>query len=120
LEPYTASSKEKKPVASFSFSILGIEPTPHPQPVDHKIKTFDEFYLPYEASDIKLTLLKSKFVVLTKSEFEIMTIQTKERQPLSPSDPRKHSDIFGRIRDETRPLAFFRFEGNFLTVFEGE
>lgn len=49
-----------------------------------------------------------------------MALETKETQPLSLSDPRKHSDIFGRIRDETRPLAIFRFEGNFLIVYEGK
>ncbi|GAA95551.1 uncharacterized protein L969DRAFT_92682 [Mixia osmundae IAM 14324] len=78
------------------------------------LRVFKEFYIPTESSSIYF--LKSKLCVGTSKGFEIVDLETLDTQGLL--DPADSSLDFVSKRDNLRPLAIFRIDGEFLLCYD--
>ncbi|ORY77360.1 CNH domain-domain-containing protein [Protomyces lactucae-debilis] len=102
------------------------------EPVDHKgigkkqpafrkllaggndLKVFKEFYIPTESTSIHF--LKSKLCVGCAKGFEVVSLENLETQSLL--DPADSSlDLFQR-RENVRPIAIYRLNGEFLLCYD--
>ncbi|KAK4689351.1 RHO1 GDP-GTP exchange protein 1/2, partial [Tremellales sp. Uapishka_1] len=105
LEPIDQSQRGKKPQTSFMKRLNGGNDT---------LKVFKEFYIPTESSSVHF--LKTKLCVGCTKGFEIVDLETLDMQGLlDPSDP---SLDFVLKRDNVRPVAIYRIEGDFLLCYD--
>lgn len=79
------------------------------------LRLFREFYIPVESHS--LTMLKTRLCMGCTKGFLIVDLQTLDTQPLvDPADP---SLEFIEKKDNLRPLAIFRVDGDFLLCYDG-
>ncbi|WFD45329.1 RHO1 GDP-GTP exchange protein 2 [Malassezia psittaci] len=74
---------------------------------------FKEFYIPTESSSIHF--LKSKLCIGTTKGFEIVDLETLDTQGLL--DPADNSLEFVHRRENLKPIAVYRIEGEFLLCY---
>lgn len=79
-------------------------------PTINRWNTKQEFYIPAESSSIHF--LRSKLCVGCAKGFEIVSLETLETQPLL--DPADTSLDFIQRRESVKPVAIYRFAGEFL------
>lgn len=102
------------------------------EPVDHKgigkkqpafrkllaggndLKVFKEFYIPTESSSIHF--LKSKLCVGCAKGFEVVSLENLETQSLL--DPADSSLDFFQRRENVKPVAIYRLNGEFLLCYD--
>ncbi|KAG8950768.1 RHO1 GDP-GTP exchange protein 2 [Tulasnella sp. 424] len=78
------------------------------------LRVFKEFYIPTESSSIHF--LKTKLCVGCTKGFEIVDLETLDTQGLlDPADP---SLDFVQKRENTRPIAIYRIENEFLLCYD--
>ncbi|KAG9019185.1 RHO1 GDP-GTP exchange protein 2 [Tulasnella sp. 427] len=78
------------------------------------LRVFKEFYIPTESSSIHF--LKTKLCVGCTKGFEIVDLETLDTQGLlDPADPALD---FVQKRDNTRPIAIYRIENEFLLCYD--
>ena len=75
-----------------------------------------EFYIPTESSSVHF--LKSKLCVGCTKGFEIVDLETLDTQGLL--DPADSSLDFIQKRENARPIAIYRVEGDFLLCYDGQ
>lgn len=75
-----------------------------------------EFYIPTESSSVHF--LKSKLCVGCTKGFEIVDLETLDTQGLL--DPADSSLDFVQKRENARPIAIYRIDGEFLLCYDGE
>lgn len=80
------------------------------------LRVFKEFYIPTESSSIHF--LKTKLCVGCTKGFEIVDLETLDTQGLL--DPADASLDFVQKKENTRPIAIYRIENEFLLCYEGE
>jgi len=74
-----------------------------------------EFYIPTESSSVHF--LKSKLCVGCTKGFEIVDLETLDTQGLL--DPADSSLDFVQKRENARPIAIYRIDGDFLLCYDG-
>ncbi|KAI3622906.1 ROM2 [Malassezia furfur] len=77
------------------------------------LRVFKEFYIPTESSSIHF--LKSKLCIGTTKGFEIVDLETLDTQGLL--DPADASLEFVQRRENLKPIAIYRIEGEFLLCY---
>lgn len=77
------------------------------------LRVFKEFYIPTESSSIHF--LKSKLCVGTTKGFEIVDLETLDTQGLL--DPADTSLDFVQRRENVKPVAIYRIDGEFLLCY---
>lgn len=77
------------------------------------LRVFKEFYIPTESSSIHF--LKSKLCIGTTKGFEIVDLETLDTQGLL--DPADTSLDFVQRRENLKPIAIYRIEGEFLLCY---
>ncbi|KAF8603877.1 CNH-domain-containing protein [Ceratobasidium sp. AG-I] len=77
------------------------------------LKVFKEFYIPTESHSIHF--LKTKLCVACTKGFEIVDLETLDTQVLL--DPADASLDFVQRREDVRPLAIYRIDGEFLLCY---
>ena len=80
------------------------------------LRVFKEFYIPTESSSIHF--LKTKLCVGCTKGFEIVDLETLDTQGLL--DPADASLDFVQKKENTRPIAIYRIENEFLLCYDGE
>jgi hypothetical protein len=78
--------------------------------------TPQEFYIPTESSSVHF--LKSKLCVGCTKGFEIVDLETLDTQGLL--DPADSSLDFVQKRENAKPIAIYRIDGEFLLCYDGE
>lgn len=78
------------------------------------LRIYKEFYIPTESSSVHF--LKSKLCVGCTKGFEIVDLDTLDTQGLL--DPADSSLDFVQKRDNVRPLAIYRVDGDFLLCYD--
>ncbi|TNY19835.1 CNH-domain-containing protein [Rhodotorula diobovata] len=113
---------------SVSSTIKTLEPIDQPrgkkQPAIRKflqgsnesLRVFKEFYIPTESSSVHF--LKSKLCVGCTKGFEIVDLETLDTQGLL--DPADSSLDFVQKRENARPIAIYRIDGDFLLCYDAE
>lgn len=100
LEPLDTLSKSKKQPALRKFLQGGQD----------SLKPYKEFYIPAESSSIHF--LRTKLCVGCSKGFEIVSLETLETQPLLDPADSSLDDIVKK--DGAKPIAIYRFPGEFL------
>lgn len=80
------------------------------------LRVFKEFYIPTESSSIHF--LKSKLCVGCTKGFEIVDLETLDTQGLL--DPADSSLDFVQRRENVKPIAIYRIDGEFLLCYDGK
>ncbi|GAA5891836.1 hypothetical protein JCM8208_002907 [Rhodotorula glutinis] len=111
---------------SVSSTIKTLEPVDVPrgkkQPAIRKflqgsnesLRVFKEFYIPTESSSVHF--LKSKLCVGCTKGFEIVDLETLDTQGLL--DPADSSLDFVQKRENAKPIAIYRIDGDFLLCYD--
>ena len=119
LEPVDQSARGKKPQTSFMKRLNGGNDSLRVFKVSLTIPDFahfQEFYIPTESSSIHF--LKTKLCVGCTKGFEIVDLESLDTQGLL--DPSDSSLDFVSRRENVRPIAIYRIEGDFLLCYDGE
>lgn len=77
------------------------------------LRVFKEFYIPTESSSIHF--LKSKLCIGTTKGFEVVDLETLDTQGLL--DPADTSLDFVQRRENLKPIAIYRIDGDFLLCY---
>ncbi|KAM0753215.1 RhoGEF Rgf2 [Meredithblackwellia eburnea MCA 4105] len=111
---------------SVSSTIKTLEPISHDrnkkqaplrkflQGSNEALRVFKEFYIPTESSSVHF--LKSKLCVGCTKGFEIVDLETLDTQGLL--DPADSSLDFVQKRENARPIAIYRVDGEFLLCYD--
>ena len=83
---------------------------------NESLRVFKEFYIPTESSSVHF--LKSKLCVGCTKGFEIVDLETLDTQGLL--DPADSSLDFVQKRENAKPVAIYRIDGEFLLCYDGE
>ncbi|ORY80260.1 CNH-domain-containing protein [Leucosporidium creatinivorum] len=81
---------------------------------NESLRVFKEFYIPTESSSVHF--LKSKLCVGCTKGFEIVDLETLDTQGLL--DPADSSLDFVQKRENARPIAIYRIDGEFLLCYD--
>ncbi|GAA6018628.1 hypothetical protein JCM10207_008986 [Rhodosporidiobolus poonsookiae] len=81
---------------------------------NESLRVFKEFYIPTESSSVHF--LKSKLCVGCTKGFEIVDLETLDTQGLL--DPADSSLDFVQKRENAKPIAIYRIEGEFLLCYD--
>jgi len=81
---------------------------------NESLRVFKEFYIPTESSSVHF--LKSKLCVGCTKGFEIVDLETLDTQGLL--DPADSSLDFVQRRENARPIAIYRIDGDFLLCYD--
>ncbi|KAM0793648.1 hypothetical protein ACM66B_001079 [Microbotryomycetes sp. NB124-2] len=81
---------------------------------NESLRVFKEFYIPTESSSVHF--LKSKLCVGCSKGFEIVDLETLDTQGLL--DPADSSLDFVQRRENSRPIAIYRIDGEFLLCYD--
>jgi len=103
LEPIEYNPRGKKPQTLLRLRSNGQE----------TLRVFKEFYIPTESSSVHF--FKSKLCVGTPKGFEIVDLETLDTQGLL--DPADISLDFVQRRENLKPIAIFRVDGEFLLCY---
>lgn len=105
LEPVDPHGKAGKKQPAFRKLLQG----------NHELlRIYKEFYIPYESSSMHF--LKSKLCVGCVKGFEIVDLDTLDTQGLL--DPADASLDFVQKRENVRPIAIYRVDGDFLLCYD--
>ena len=107
LEPIDQSMRGKKR-PTFQKLLQG--------PGQESLRVFKEFYIPTESSSVHF--LKTKLCVGCNKGFEIVDLETLDTQGLL--DPADNNLDFVQRKENVKPIAIYRINGEFLLCYDGE